>query len=291
MLTIIIAVSLVTKLVYDQAIAKASKRTENDGALTVLMQVIAGFTVLLCTPLDTIRFVTDWKIWIALTIACVFYAINDRIITPIRRELPVLHVSVLNEMTSVFLVLIGLLFFREPFSLYKITAMAMIIGGNIMILYERPTGDQLGNTERRRRRRTIGFGILARIAMSIALSIDIDISTNYNLAHYVALSLIIPSLLILIFDRSIKLRDFKVLVLEGGWKTIVIAGVALGFQTYTMLKAYQLGDILTVAPLLALSILANALYEWVVKKETKKWKIKLAVSVMMVIATYLVSLG
>jgi len=126
--------------------------------------------------------------------------------------------------------------------------------------------------------------------MSIALSLDINISSHYNLAIYGALSLIMPSIIIIVGDRSFKLKNLKDEFIEGDKKAILIASIAQGVQIFTMLKSYQLGRVIIVAPLLALSVLVNALYELFILKEKSKWKVKILVSIMIFVAVIMISM-
>lgn len=286
MLAVIIIMQIIATVVYWQLMSKATKRANKDGSFTALHQLIAGITILAFIPLEELRFATDWKIWLMFVAACVFYAINDRIMTPVYRNLPPSQVAVLQQFSSVFVIIIGLVIFKEPFSLKNIIAGTMIITGNVIALYERDRNDE----KRRRRRKYALLAVIAGGAMSIALSLDIDISTHYNLAIYAALSLIIPSLFITVSDRTLKIKDFKKELTQGKYKGLIGAGIALGIKTFTMLRAYQIGDITVVAPLLALSFFVNILYELIVLKERNRWKVKILVSVMIFVAVIIISM-
>jgi len=137
MLVITLILSIISSVVVWQSYARATRSSRSDGALTALYQIIAGITVLIFIPFEELRMTLDWKIWILFATACIFYAINDRLMTGVYRNLPTAQVSVLKQLSSVFVILIGLMVFKEPFSVKNIIAAAIIIVGNIIILYER----------------------------------------------------------------------------------------------------------------------------------------------------------
>lgn len=280
-----IIISVLASVFIWQAMDRASKATKNDGALTAVYQAIAGGFVLLFIPFDELKIATNWKIWVMLILACLFYAINDRIMTTVYRNLEASQISVLKQLSSVFVILIGLFVFKEPFDLGNIIAAILIIGSNILILYQKKGKEKDG----RRIGKYIALSVAANLAMSIALSIDIDISTHYNLAIYAALSLLIPSLIIIMADVKVTFKAMKEELVYGNRKAILIASIAQGVQIFTMLKAYQYGDVIFVAPLLALSVFVNAMYELIALKKKDGWEKKIIASIMIVIAVFLIS--
>ncbi len=284
MLAIMIIISIISTVTVWQAFAKATRNCKSEGAITALYQIIAGITLLVFIPLEEVRITLNWRIWVLFATACIFYAINDRLMTVVYKNLPTAQVSVLKQLSSVFVIIIGLVISNDSFSIKNIMAAIMIIAGNVMILYER-------ERERiNRRRRYIVFGVMAAVSMAIALSLDINISSYYNLAIYGALSLIMPSIMIIIVDRTFKAKEVIEEFRNGDKKSIIIASVAQGIQIFTMLKAYQLGSVIIVAPLLALSVLTNALYELIILKEKSRWKVKILVSVIIFIAVIMDSM-
>lgn len=286
MLAITVILSIIATVVVWQSMDRATKSSKNDGALTALYQALAGITVLIFIPFEELRVATDWKIWALFATACIFYAINDRIMTTLYKHLPTSQISVIKQLSSVFVIIIGLVIFGEPFSFRNIIAAVIIITGNVLILYQKQTD----KGARKKKFFYIILGVIANVSMSIALSLDIDISSHYNLAIYAALSLIMPSIIICIGDKNVNLGALKGEIVNGNKKAIIIAAIAQGIQIFTMLKAYQLGSIIVVAPLLALSVLINALYELIFLKEKDRWMTKILVSVMIFVAVIMISM-
>ena len=283
MLVVYIIISIISQIAVLQSMVKATKKSTYDGALTAFYQLLAGILILALIPFDNFSISSDWSIWLLFIVACIFYAINDFIITKLYSQISTSQITVLKQLSSVFIILIGLLIFKEPLTIKNLVGATIIIIGNVLILYNRQNTSEV-------KFKPIALGIIANLAMAIALSLDIDISSHYNLSIYVALSLIMPSFMIIISNKNVNYTSLKNEFISGDKKAIFIASLAQGIQVYSSLKAYQLGNILLVAPLLSLSVLFNALYELFVLKDTSRWKLKIFVSLMIFIAVLVMSM-
>ncbi len=70
--------------IFTQFYKITTKTLKNAGALTILLQVIAGLTALLLCPFFEFKFPSDIKIYIMLGLSIIFYAISDRVNTTVR---------------------------------------------------------------------------------------------------------------------------------------------------------------------------------------------------------------
>ena len=107
--------SLFFVVIFYQFYKLAVRTAKKDGAVTILLQFIGGLSILAWFPLFPMRFPSDIKVYGLLTIACIFYAINDRLQTTARKHLQVSLFSIVNQLSNVFLILIGLTVFQEQF--------------------------------------------------------------------------------------------------------------------------------------------------------------------------------
>lgn len=225
------------------------KTVTTDGAATILLQTIGGLSALIFAPFFAIKFPQNPAIYITLILACIFYAINDRLNTTVRKNMDVSSFSIIAELSNVFLIIIGLTIFKEPFLLSKIVGAAVVLAANFILIYQK--GKLNFN------KYTI-LAILAQFAFSVAISIDIGISKEFNLPFYIMLTLCIPAFLIFIIGK----HTFKEVSTEwnnGKKKYFIITGISWNLAILFMLRAYQLGDITTVVPISAASVLLNVL--------------------------------
>lgn len=269
---------IILAVVFTQAYKVTTKSSKNDGTLTVLLQTIAGTYILLLSPIFEFKFPTDWKVYLFLAIATIFYAISDRINTTVRSGLEASTFSIINQLSTVFMILAGLLFLKETFVPKKIIGAILIIFSNILIFYKK--GKQKFN-------KYIFLGILSNITFSIALFLDVNISNNFNLAFYVASTLLMPALLITIIEK-IKFSNIKEEFINGNKKAILITSLCWSTMIVVQLKAYQLKNVTSVAPLCALTVIGNVIVGYVFFKERDNLLKKIGAAILIIISVFLI---
>lgn len=121
----------------------------------------------------------------------------------------------------------------------------------------------------------------------MALFLDVNISDNFNLAFYVALTLFIPALFITIAEK-VKLSNIKKEFIGGNKKAIIITSLCWGTMIVVQLKAYQLGEVTSVAPLCALTVIGNVIVGYTFLKERNNLLKKLFSAILIIISIFLI---
>lgn len=271
---------LVLATAFTQFYKIATKTLKKAGALTVLLQMTAGLTALVLCPFFEFKFPTDVKVYIMLGISIIFYAISDRMNTTVRSGIEASTYSMLKQLSTTFMIFAGLIFFKEEFILTKFIGAMLIIISNLIIFYKK------GKIEFNR---YILLGILSNIAFTIALFLDVNISDNFNLPFYVALTLIIPSLLIIIFER-IKPSEIKNELINGNKKAIFITALSWGIMIVVQLRAYQLGNVTVIAPLCSLTVMLNVIVGYLFLKERDNLLRKIISAILIIISIILIKI-
>ncbi len=271
---------LVLATAFTQFYKVATKTLKRTGALTVLLQMLAGLTALILCPFFEVKFRTEASFDIMLGIAIIFYAISDRINTTVRSGIEASTFSMLKQLSTTFMIFAGLIFFKEEFILTKFIGAMLIIFSNILIFYKK------GKFEFNK---YILLGILANITYTIALFLDVNISDNFNLPFYVALTLIIPALLIMIFER-IKPSEIKNELVNGNKKAIFITAISWGVMIVSQLRAYQLGNVTVVAPLCALTVILNVIVGYLFLNEKDNLLRKIISAILIIISVILIKI-
>lgn len=269
---------VVLMIIFTQSYKIATKTAKNGGALTVTLQLLAGVSALLLCPFFEFSFPTDWKVYLCLVVACVFYAISDRINTTVRGGIEASTFSIIQQLSTVFMILAGLLFFKEEFILKKMIGAALIIFSNIFVFYQKGT---------QKLNKYVLLGILSNIAYSIGLFLDVNISKNFNLAFYAAMTLLIPALFLIIAEK-IKLSVLKDELDTGNKGAILITGLCWGTMLVSQLRAYQLGEASSVAPLCALTVIGNVIAGYLFLKERTDLLKKLFAAILIIISVFLI---
>ena len=269
---------LILVVIYDQFYKIATKSLTKPGALTTVLQIIASITVLLISPLFKFNFPTDIKVYVFFGIALIFYTISDRLNTTVRVGVEASTFSVMRQLSTVFMIIAGLIFLKEPFILNKFIGAILIIISNILIFYKKGEGKP---------NKYIVLGIIANICYAIALFLDVNISNNFNLPFYVAISLGVPAILIFIFEK-IKISDIKSEFENGNKKAIIITGITWSLSILTQLRAYQLGEVSIVAPLCALSVILNVIMGYIFQKEIENMPKKIIAAILIILGIILI---
>lgn len=271
---------LILYVIFTQFYKVATKGSKDDGALTILLQLLGGISILIFTPFFKMQFPTSISTYIFLGVAIIFYAIADRVNTTARRGLEVSLYSILGQLSTVFVIAWGIIFFKEEIVLKRLLGALLILVGNVMVLYKK------GKFEWNK---YIIFSLIGNLAMSIGISVDVGISEQFNLPIYVALTLIVPSLLILIIER-IKISNVILEFKEGNKKAILVVGISWGIMIMSMIRAYQFGTVTTIAPLCALTTILNVFVAYFALKERDSALKKILAAIIVIAGIVLVKL-
>lgn len=254
----------------------AVKNSKNETASTILLQTIGALFMIFLIPMSPLKFPGLPTPYLILFLASLFYAINNRLQTSARKHLEVSTFSVLSQLSFVFLTILSLLFLREAFSINKLLAIFLILAGNCLLLIS--AGKLIFN-------KYIVTAGLSALSGAIGVFISVGVSRQFNLPFYIALTFIIPAL-ILKFVKSVSLKE----IINSGrinLKNYLLAGAFWGFAILFSLRAMHLGEISTVAPLQALTVLINVLSGYIFMKERSLVFKKLTAATMIILSVYI----
>ena len=262
---------LILETIFTQFYKISTKTLKNGGALTVLIQMIAGITILLLCPFFEFKFPTDIMVYVMLGISIIFYAITDRVNTTVRSGIQASTFSMLKQLSTTFMIFAGLIFLKEEFVLSKFVGAMLIIFSNVLVFYKK------GKVEFNK---YIVLGILANITYTIALFLDVNISDNFNLPFYVAITLL----------ERIKPSEIKRELVDGNRKSIIITALSWGTMIVMQLRAYQLGNVTIIAPLCALAVMTNVIVGYLFLNEKDNLVRKIISAILIIISIILIKI-
>lgn len=275
-----VALYIIFAVAFNQFYKIAVKSSKRHGDLTALLQVLAGISILLLCPFFKFNWPTHYEVYLFLTLACVFYAISDRLNTTVRSGIEASTHSILSQISTVFMILAGIFFFKEEIVLRKIIGASLIILSNVLIFYKK--GKFHFN-------KYLLLGILANLSLAIAFFIDVNLSSNFNLPFYVSLTLIIPALFISTIEK-LSISNIKNEFIIGNKKAIIITSLSWGLLIVFCLEAYQLGEVTSVAPLCALTVIVNVIVSYLFLKERDNLLKKIISAVLILISIILIKM-
>lgn len=265
---------------YAQLFKYVTTKAKNVGILTSLLQIIAGLVILVFLPFFDFKLPTNPVIYLLLTVVMICYVIEFRLNASVRRELEISNFTVLSQTNTVFMIIFGLIFYKEPFVITKILGALLIIFSNIMIFYEK--GKFTFN-------KYVLLGVISNLAMATAVSLDISVSPNFNLPFYISITFIVPAIIILFYERA-KLSDLKLELSQNKKSLLLLTGIFWSLAGITSLRNYLLGDITMVAPLCTLTVILNVICGYIFLKERKNLVRKLIAAILIVFSVVLINL-
>lgn len=273
-----IIVYLVSFVIFNQQYKVSTKLMNNSGSFTVVAQMVTSAFTLLLIPFFTIRFPTDVRVYIVLGISIIFYALHDRLATTIRKGLEASTYSIINQLSNVFMIIAGVLLFKEPVVWYRMIGAALILFSNVMIFFEKG---------KFRFNKYVILAVIANLLYTCAVLIDVNLSEQFNLPFYIILTLFIPAILITIFER-IKIKDIVGEFKTGNTKSIIITSIAWSIAILAHLRSLQLGKVTIVAPLSSLGVILNVIVSFLFLKEKDNLLKKIIASLLIMLGIFLI---
>ena len=275
---IYVALYLFFAVTFNQCYKIVTKKMKKAGALTIILELLAGLMAFVFIPFFEIKFPSDISVYLFLGLAIVFYTINDCLGTTVRSGLEASTYNIIGQLSTVFMIFAGLFFFKEEFVVSKIIGAFLIVFSNILVFYKRGTF---------KIDKYIGLGIIANLCLSIALFIDVNNSEMFNIPFYVGTTLIIPTILIFIFER-IKIKDIKEELNSIDKKMLLITSFSWAIMLILQLRAYQVGDVTIIAPLLGLTVILNVVVGYLFLGEKDNLVKKLIAAILVIISIFLI---
>ncbi len=269
---------LIFYVIFNQGYKVATKSLTKPGSLTILLELIASIFVLLLIPFFEMRFPNNPLVYVFLGLSIIFYTITDRLNTTVRSGIEASTFSVINQLSTVFMIIAGVLFFKEPVIINKIIGAFFIVFSNILIFFKK------GNLKPNK---YVILGVISNICFSIALFLDVNNSDYFNLPLYVAITLGAPTILIFIFER-IKFKDIKEEYENGNKKALWLTAITWSLSIVSQLRAYQLGEVSIVAPLCALSVILNVIVGYFLLKEKENLPKKIIAAILIILGIILI---
>lgn len=271
---------LISTVLFNECYKVVTRTMKNSGAMSVLLQLVAGTIALFFIPFSKIVFPTNMYTYLFLGLSIIFYTIQNRLATIARSRVEASTYSILKQTSTVFMVVLGFTFFKEKFIVRKFVGILLIISSNILIFYQKKS---------LKMNRYLYIGIIANLSLSIALLLDVNFAQQFNLAIYISTILLIPAIFILIVEQ-IKRKDIINEYKNSPKKYLYLTSVSWTIMMITKLKSYQLGEVTVVAPLCSLTVILNVIvgYFWLNEKEGLLKKI--IASILILISVFLIKI-
>ncbi len=275
-----VIVYLVSAILFAHSFKKANRDMKNAGSLTILLETFTALFSVLFIPLFSIKFPTNPSIYTTLFIVTIIYALTDRLNIEARYGLDASTFSMLKQLSTVFLIIFGILFLKEQLVIHKIIGAAIIIIANILLAYEKG---------KIKLNKYFIMSFISNLLFAIAMLINVNISNQFNLAIYTIITVSLPALFIYIFEKH-NIKELKKEFNLYNKKTFLLSALSWSLMLISSVKAYELGSITIVAPLFALTGILNAIIEFIFYKNRNNFIPKIIASILVIIGVILIKI-
>lgn len=270
---------LVFALIFSQGFKKVNRTMKNVSALTVLLELFTGLFAIVMSIFFKYTFPSDIKVYITLFVVTIIYAVTDRLNIEARYGLSPSNFSMLKQLSTVFLVIFGLLFLREQLAFKKILGAIIIVVSNVMLAVNKDGKFEFN--------KYFIFCLISNFLFAVAMFINVNISCMFNIGIYTLITVFIPSIIIKLFSR-LSFKDLEEEFNLYNKPLFILVSFAWCMMLISSVKAYEYGSISVVAPLLTLTALTNTIYEFIVDKDKKRFYYKLVISILILIGVILI---
>ncbi len=272
---------LIFAVIFAQTFKKANRKMKNAGALTILLEFFTALFAILFIPLFKFKISHNLSTYLILVIVIIVYAFTDRFNTEARYGLETSAFSMLKQLSSVFLVLFSFIILKEKVVATKIIGASLIVLANVFLAFDK-SGKVKFN-------RYFFICIVANILFAIGMLINVNISHEFNLGIYTIITVLLPSILIFIFGRH-SIKELKDEFNLYDKKKFLISAFCWCVMLVSSVRAYQLGNISVVAPLLTLTAILDSTYEFIFNKDKSAFLKKIIIGIVILIGVILIKI-
>lgn len=270
---------LVFALIFAQGFKKVNRTMKNASALTILLELFTGLFAIIMSIFFKYTFPSDIKVYITLFVVTIIYAVTDRLNIEARYGLSPSNFSMLKQLSTVFLVIFGLVFLKEQLVFKKILGAIIIVVSNVMLAVNKDGKFEFN--------KYFIFCLISNFLFAVAMFINVNISSMFNIGIYTLITVFIPSIIIKLFS-ILSFKDLEEEFNLYNKPLFILVSFAWCMMLISSVKAYEYGSISVVAPLLTLTALTNTIYEFIVDKDKKRFYYKLVISILILIGVILI---
>lgn len=274
-----VIIYLISAVVFSQSFKKANRNMTNAGTLTILLELFTAFFSLFFIPFFKLTISHNPHTYLILIVVIIIYAFTDRLNIEARYGLSTSTFSMLKQLSSVFLVILSFVILKEKVVITKVVGASLILIANVGLAVDKDGKFKIN--------KYFLMSLVSNILFAFGMLINVNISGEFNLGIYTIITVLFPSILITLFGKhSIKelkdefnLYDKKRFLLSAfSWCVMLISSV----------RAYQLGSVSVVAPLLTLTAIINTIYEFIFNKDKSEFIKKLIIGIIIIIGVLLI---
>ena len=273
-----VIIYLISAVLFAQVFKKTNRQMKNSCLLTVLLELFTELFDIMLILMFEIKISTNPTTYIILFIVCIIYAMTDRLNIEARYGLDPSVFSMLKQMSSVFIIILGIILFNEKIVINKLLGAVIIILANFLLAFKKSKIEI---------NKYFIMSLLSNFLFAVGMIINVNISKEFNIAFYTFMTVFIPALIIILVGRY-KYIDLKKEFKQYNKQRFLFTAAMWCLMLISSVKAYEYGNVVIVASLVSLTALLNSIIEFFFDKDRKKLVKKILVYILIIIGIILI---
>jgi len=271
---------LISAVLFAQTFKKVNRKMKNASILTILLEGCTALLSLIFIFLFPFDFAKDIWTYLILFLVVIIYAVTDRLNIESRYGLEPSIFSMLKQLSTVFIILFGILFLNDKIILYKIVGAVIIVVANLLLAFEK--GKFVFS-------KYFIMALISNALFAIAMLINVKISSKFNISFYTFMTTFLPSVIICLGGKF-KFKDVKDEFRLYDKRLFLFVALMWSLMLISSVKAYEFGNIVVVSAFLALTSILNAIVELIFSHNKSEFIKKVFISILILIGVVLVKL-
>lgn len=274
-----VVIYLVFATIFSQSFKKSNRNMSDAGSLTILLELLTAFFSLFFIPFFKLTISHNPHTYLILIVVIVIYAFTDRLNIEARYGLSTSTFSMLKQLSSVFLVILSFVILKEKVVITKVVGASLILIANVGLAVDKDGKFKIN--------KYFLMSLASNILFAFGMLINVNISGEFNLGIYTIITVLFPSILITLFGKH-SIKDLKEEFNLYDKKRFLLSAFSWCVMLISSVRAYQLGSVSVVAPLLTLTAIINTIYEFIFNKDKSEFIKKLIIGIIIIIGVLLI---
>jgi len=275
-----VIIYLISGVIFAQTFKKVNRNMKNASLLTVLLEIYTAIISLIFIILFPLKISTSLYTYLILFVVMIIYAVTDRLNIEARYGLQPSTFSMLKQLSTVFIIIFGIILLKEKIIIKKVIGASIIIFANILLAF---------NNGKLEINKYFLMSIISNILFAIAMIINVNIASEFNIAIYTFMTVFFPAIFIIVAGK-VKIKDLKEEFNLYNKKEFLFVALMWCLMLISSVKAYEFGEVVVVASFLALTSILNSIIELIFNHDKKQFIKKLVISILIIIGIILVKI-
>ncbi len=233
-------------------------------AYSAYFMLVGGLLSIPFLFFEQIVFPTDPKVWLVVLLSSSLYTVCMILFFKALKAIEISQVETIATTRTIWLMLLGLIFFKEQLYLSQVFGIFLIFFGLIVIYWQKGTKFNFEKFHL--------YTFLYAIIMSCAYALDKYLLGYFSVVFFQVVIYITPAVLTMVFTPNV-FENMKTMIKPKRNNYLIILCCFLqAISTLGLYGAYQIGELSLIGPLAQTSVVITIIVGLVVLKE--RWNMK-----------------